>query len=109
MQSLPYSSLTEEQRARVAYLFADALFGTDASAFVYEWDGQDIKGRYQANIKCQVKRVRKVGPASVKVTMVQEVNITDALIQSANMNMDALAALIARQIYQSQIQEEVPA
>jgi hypothetical protein len=104
MQSLPYSSLTNEQRARVDYLFADAIFGTDASAFVYEWDGKDIKGR-TSNQLAVTSRARKLDPASVKVTMVQEVNITNELIQSANMHMDALAALIARKIYQSQFEE----
>jgi hypothetical protein len=51
-------------------------------------------------------RARKLDPASMKVTMVQEVNITNKLIQSANMHMDALAALIARKIFNKQITDQ---
>lgn len=107
MQSLPYSALTDEQRKRVAYLFADEHFGTDASAFAYEWDGRDIRGRHQVSgARSQTKsRAKKIDPASVKVTMLQEVHITDELIRTTTLHMDALAALIANRIQISNPEE----
>ena len=105
MQSLPFSQLTDEQRARVAYLFADSIFGTDANAYAYELnDKGDVKFRSriaQAGY-AEVKRSRKNSP--VMVHMIEEVNITDELIRHASMSMDALAASIAQHIYQSQSQ-----
>jgi len=98
-----FEDLTEQQKERVAYLFADEHFGTDPAAFVYEWDGKDITGRsLSTGRKLNVTRARKVDPASVKVTMIPAVNITPESIQSANMHMDALAALVARSIYSKQ-------
>jgi hypothetical protein len=110
MSSLTYSSLSESQRAQVAYLFADAIFGTDAGAFTYEVKDGNVHGRMMDRTATNgdarsTNRARRISPA--KVTMLQEVNITDELKFTARTNMDALAASIASKLQQSQ--EEVHA
>lgn len=107
MQSLPYSSLSETQRADVAHLFADHIFGTDAGAFVYEVEDGKVCGRVldptAKNSDARSARARQI--PMVKVTMLQEVHITNELIHSARMNMDALAASVANRIH---LNQEVP-
>ena len=104
MQSLPYSSLTQTQRARVAYLFADQAFGTDPAAYLYQVTGDEVQRRKPIQMQAPVtRRARDLAPA--KVTMMQEVNITNELIHTATINMDALAATIANNIHQSKRQE----
>jgi hypothetical protein len=107
MSSLPYSNLNEIQRARVAYLFADAVFGTDTRAYLYELDKQgNVTGRTAAQPTApKAKRAQQSAP--VIVTTAPEVNITDELIQHASMSMDALAAFIAAKLFQISILEEV--
>lgn len=110
MQSLPYSQLDQSQLKQVAYLFADHLFGTDVTAFTYELD-QDgvVKGR--AAVSSQQSAIgRAKQNAPVTVHMIEEVHVTDAQIKHAQMSMDALAASVARELYQrEQIQQEVSA
>lgn len=94
MQSLPYSSLSKSQRAMVAYLFADDIFGADANAFVYEVDGKgEVKSRVSSEQSSVRRRARQNAP--VLVTLIEEVHITDDLIHHAQMSMDALAASVA--------------
>jgi hypothetical protein len=103
MTSLSFSDLNERQLAQVAYLFADSIFGTDAAAFNYELTTNGaVKGRSRIVVlNCAAgKRSRQNSP--VQVHMIEEVNITDELIRHASMSMDALAASIAQNIYQSQ-------
>lgn len=110
MSSLPYTNLNEIQRARVAYLFADDFFGTDASAYLYELDTQgNVTGRTATHPAApKTKRARQSAP--MMVTTAPEVNATNGLIQHAHMSMDALAAFIAAKLYQqSQVLEEVKA
>jgi hypothetical protein len=105
MTSLPFSELTDDQRAQVAYLFADQIFGTDVNAFAYELNEKgEVKGRSRiAQSGCaEVKRSRQNSP--VIVHMIEEVHITEDMINRVNMSMDALAASIAQRIYQSQNQ-----
>jgi hypothetical protein len=106
MNSLPFSQLTDDQRAQVAYLFADSIFGTDASAFAYELNDQgEVKGRSRIATNgdaANQPRARKTN--IVQIHMIEEVNITDELIRHASMSMDALAASVAQRIYQSQSQ-----
>lgn len=107
MSSLPYSNLNEIQRARVAYLFADDFFGTDASAYLYELDTQgNVTGR-TATQHTALKTKRAKQSAPVIVTTAPEVNVTNELIQHASMSMDALAAFIADKLFQISILEEV--
>lgn len=107
MTSLPYSNLNESQRARIAYLFADDVFGTDARAYLYELDKQgNVTGRTAVKPTApKAKRAKQSVP--VIVTTAPEVNITDELIQHAGMSMDALAAFIADKLFQISILEEV--
>jgi hypothetical protein len=107
MTSLPYSNLNESQRARIAYLFADAVFGTDTRAYLYELDKQgNVTGRTATNPTAP-KAMRAKQSAPVIVTTAPEVNITDELIQHASMSMDALAAFVADKLYSTSILEEV--
>jgi hypothetical protein len=110
MQSLHYSELNQSQLDQVTYLFADQHFGTDAAAFSYELD-QDgvIKGRTAISYQHSEKaRARQSAP--VKVIAIQEVHVTEEKIKHASMSMDALAASIARELYQSQkVQQEISA
>ncbi len=108
MQSLSYSQLTEPQLAQAAYLFADAHFGTDANAYLYEVDGRgNVKGRSIPESRRQKAEGRAKRNSPVNVHTVMEVNITDRLTYNAQMNMDALAVSIAEKINQSQELEEV--
>ena len=99
MQQLSHSELNEHQLAQVNYLFADSIFGTNAAAFVYELKNGDVKGRTLASSDFH-RRAKQDSP--IKVTAVEEVNITDEIIRHANMSMDALAASVAEHFYQSQ-------
>lgn len=106
MSSLPYASLSESQRAQVAYLFADHIFGTDVNAFVYEVDGERVKGRVKSVNSEQSSVSRRARQnARVVVTMVEEAYITNEMIAHAQMSMDALAASIAQRLNQSIPQE----
>jgi hypothetical protein len=108
MQSLPYSELNQSQLEQVAFLFADEHFGTDATAFTYELD-QDgtVKGRAAVSGHQSTKaRARQSAP--VTMIAIQEVHITEDQIKHAMMSMDALAASIARELYQrEQVQQEI--
>lgn len=97
MIALSYSSLSDSQRAQVAYLFADHIFGTDAGAFVYEVDSEEIKGRVLAGQQSQV--AQRARTATPKVTMLQEVHITNEMTMQSMSAMNALAASVANQIY----------
>jgi hypothetical protein len=102
MTSLPFSSLTDKQLVQVAYLFADSFFGTDASAFVYEVDGGEVIGRWTMDGgRCTETHIHP----KVNVTVSQEVNVTEEMRKQVNMNMDALSALVAQNIYQHQFEE----
>lgn len=104
MTSLPFSSLNKKQLTQVAYLFADEAFGTDASAYLYELDkGGDVKGRTMD--KQQTAMPRAQMRPEIKITVSQEANVTEEMIQRSRMNMDALAASVARRIYQRQLEE----
>lgn len=99
MSSLSYSSLSKSQRAQVAYLFADAIFGTDASGFVYEVDGEEIRGRRAIDPQKNQVRARRVDLTTPKVTMLQEVHITDEMTIRSMSAMNALAASVANHIH----------
>lgn len=101
MRTIPFSSLNKKQLAQAAYLFADETFGTDASAFVYEVDGEEVKGR----VTREKVEARSWKGDVVKVTLLPEVNITEEMSQRVSMNMDALSASVARKIYQEQFEE----
>jgi hypothetical protein len=106
MQTLPYSSLNEKQLAQVAYLFADQFFGSDASAFVYEVDGKgEVKGRALATKDEGQRTERTKAHSPINVNAIAEVNVTEEMINTANMHMDALAAAVAQKLYQSQFEE----
>lgn len=101
--SLPYLQLDETQRARIAYLFADAHFGGDPAAYLYELDKRGVvTGRTPIHMEA-AGRARQTPP--VLVSVIQEVNPTDEMIARARMSMDALAASIAEHLYQLETQE----
>lgn len=102
MPALSYTSLSDSQRAQVAYLFADHIFGTDAGAFTYEVKDGNVYGRALDRTatngdRRSKQRARQI--PTLKVTMLKEVHITDELIHQARTNMDALAASVANQIH----------
>jgi len=100
--SKPYTALTTDQQARVAYLFADEIFGTDAHAYRYEVDASgDITGRTPLTTP-PAARAQQSAPVMVHT---QEAHVTDLMISHARMNMDALAASIAESIFRSTLQE----
>jgi hypothetical protein len=108
MQSLPYSELSQSQLDQVTYLFADQHFGTDAAAFTYELDQDgEIKGRAAISIQLSAKaRAKQAAP--VTVIAIQEVHVTENQVKHASMSMDALAASIARKLYQTEkVQQEI--
>jgi hypothetical protein len=106
MQSLTHSQLSPVQLDRVAYLFADAHFGTDASAFSYEVDARgNVKGRVSNQRTATSGRSKRGAP--VFVTAIVEVHITDEQISHAHFSMDALAVSIASKIIQLSKLEEV--
>lgn len=85
---IPFSELTDEQRARAAYLFADVHFGTNPDAYEYTLSGADVTGR--------VKRVRgrHVGRAvnpQVIVMRAPEENITEDIAASARGSLIRMA------------------
>lgn len=102
MQSLPHSALNTNQLAQVAYLFADEIFGTDASGFVYLVnDAGAVTGRrYQAE-RLQVGKFRAAG--EVRVTT-QEDEATDEFI-SMHMSAGALIALLTERLMINNFEE----
>lgn len=106
---MQYDELTPAQKAQADYLFADIHFGTDPRAYLYEVDkGGDVIRRSirpaeQSKPEPRTKRARQSAP--VTVTVIQEVNLPDEVIAHARMNMDALAASVAKTLYLSQTQE----
>jgi hypothetical protein len=98
-----FAQLDDTQRAQVAYLFADAHFGTDANSYRYELDrGGNVSGRTPLTI-AMTTRARQSAP--VIVTVIEEVNTTDEMIQLAHTHMDALAASVAQKLFETQYQE----
>ncbi len=111
MQTLAHSQLNDAQLAQVAYLFADAHFGNDARAFVYEVDRRgDVKGRTLAEGQPPAHSGRSKRNAPVNIQTTQEAHVTESMIFifNAQMSMDALAASIAEKLFQhSQIEEVI--
>ncbi|MBI5950181.1 MAG: hypothetical protein HY865_00875 [Chloroflexi bacterium] len=100
----PYSALTAEQRAQVAYLFADEAFGTDASAYLYEVDKGGAVTRRKPDTEKQ-SPLSTARTTSINVKAVRDEHVTAAQVETATMHMDALAAFIAEKIYQPTFEE----
>lgn len=99
MQIIAHAALDQIQIAQIDYLFADAVFGTDASAYLYEIDKRGcVTGRVRVNAKPVTRAAQN---AEVLITA-REVHVNDKDLQTANMHMDALAASIANKLYQRQ-------
>lgn len=90
-----YSSLTPNQREQVAYLFADEFFGTDAGAYLYEVKDGVVTGRTRTGTPAH--RAKQSAPVMVK--MIEEVHVTNEMLMSAHMAMDALAASAAGRMF----------
>lgn len=99
-----YAALTPRQRAQAAYLFADDLFGTDPSAYLYSVDkgGNITKRRTMTKAPKRTTRARLTQP--VQVTLLEEQHLTDELTARAREHFQTFAALLAREI-QNQTQE----
>ena len=104
--NIAFEALTDEQKKKVDYLFADPHFGTDPAAFIYEIEKGQITGRTAITSHPQ-KKLRRAKTTEVKVTVlpVPESEITPQMIGTSNTNMDALAALVARKIYNDEIKQ----
>ena len=101
---LTLSALNKQQSIQVAYLFADHLFGTDASAYLYSLNQRgDVSGR--------TPTASDDGHRTTKgVTVTNIMNCIDdhasgEQIRAAQMHMDALAAEVAMKLYQKHFEE----
>ena len=98
---VPYSALTPDQRAQVADLFADDLFGKDARAYLYDVvNGQVVRRERMAASERCTARVKSINVMTVRCN-----NISAEQIAVAQMHMDALAVSIAEKLYQQQTEE----
>lgn len=89
---MQYSALTSEQKAQVTCLFADESFNTDPAAYQYEVKAGNVigrTGRTQRSTACGLRTIVLTPRAAC---------VTDDQIQTARMNMDALAVSIARKV-----------
>ena len=102
---LGFSELDAAQRARVAYLFADQLCGSDPHGFRYEVDeGGEIRGRVA--LDPQSVKPRKVQAAAFDLLPVP--SPTPAEIARARQAFDALALIIYRRMKEAAYDESVP-
>lgn len=88
-----YSALTDEQRARVAYLFADNHFGTDPRGYEYQVKGGDIRRSPLANENPSTARIK-----SMRVMAVRDEHLTAAQMDDATNAMESMAYTIAQRI-----------
>jgi hypothetical protein len=96
MQS--FTDLTPNQRGQVDRIFADELFGTDAGAYLYHVDGNgNVTGRQPKDAQAATVSTKRVTEFKIKSRVVLA---TDEQIKTAQMHMDALAASVARKLYQ---------
>lgn len=103
MQTVSFSALDQGQLAQVAYLFADEIFGTDASAFEYELNGKgNLTGRRTA-ARIEGLRVNDKGGRS---TGMRVTACKDAITNARDvMSIDALSALLAKKFMEYQLEE----
>lgn len=98
----PYANLTAAQKEQVAYLFCDSFFGTDATCFEYELEGDQVARRRALTAsKPGLQKIIK----SVNVTSMQEPHASDDQIASASLVFDFLAQQVAEQIFNTQPME----
>lgn len=89
---MQYAALTASQRAQVAYLFADAHFGTDVNAYAYLVDARgNVTGRRPNQLQPRDgSRTRRDQP--VKVATAPEPTAAHGI------HPQTLAAILAREI-----------
>ena len=103
-----YSALTAAQREQAAYLFADAILGTDPHTYEYEVCGDEVIGRSRlAQNSDERSRVRKPHTVQVNI-LVQEVPdsyITVEMNRNAKQAIDSFARSVVERMFQPQPQE----
>jgi len=99
-----FSSLTPTQQDQAAYLFADEIFGTDASAFDYEVQDNNVIGRTKLNANSQQLSVRKPHTVLVNVS-VREVPAEFVTIEMDRQSAYAIQS-IARSVVARLIQSQ---
>jgi len=98
-----YQSLTSQQRAQVAYLFADDVFGADPSAYEYEVNGGMVAGR--TAISDQRPAVRKKPhniAAHVTVRETPEAYVTTQAQRETDLAIQSIARSVVERIIKSQ-------
>lgn len=101
-----FHELDDQQKAKVEYLFADASFNTNPENFLYEIDSKgNVSGRRNKTPEAQapLRRASKKTEVKVIVLPVPELEITPEIVGTMETNMDALAAYMARNIFNNQI------
>ena len=99
MADLPFSSLTPNMCARVAYLFADQSFGSDPAAYVYEMDDKgEITGRKSKIMTINNKYPLRVG-GRISLFLYTEPSPTHEQQLRANLTYVRLADILGRQIH----------
>jgi hypothetical protein len=104
MQSLPHSALDQCQLEQVAYLFADAVFGTDATGFTYDIDPRGMVAGRTANNRTHYGKSRAKDLRVLSQQEVMTANLDPELY--AHSSTDALSAILAKKL-QQQLLEEV--
>lgn len=111
-----YSALTPAQQARAQYLFADALLGTDPSAYEYQLRGEDVIGRarvtslqspassHQSPASANVRKPHSVR-LNVAIQEVPETYITVEMIRNTEQAIQEIARSLAAAMLQTQTQE----
>lgn len=107
MPALAYEALNEKQAAQVAYLFCDELFATDPRAYLYELDREgDVCTRTLIN---PVSPERAQHKPTVKLIAQVDAYPSQEALDRAAAAMDSLAASLAEQIYQHQMENIIHA
>lgn len=103
-----HSSLTHAQRAQVAYLFADDAFGTDASAYEYETEGDKVTGRSRIAKDGEHRGKRKPHHVAVRVE-VREVHspfVTGQMQRDAQVTYQVIARSVVERIINQEVSHE---
>ena len=94
-----YLSLTHAQRARVEYLFADDVFGTDPTSYEYEVNARgEVTGRTRISRSGREETMSKRQPSAV-ITVRAEETITEEALSNQIQFMKSLASRIIQSQY----------
>ncbi len=95
MPRLSYSALDDGQRAQIAHLFADSLFGTDASLYEYEINNGVIVSRQATRPAPRTTTIKTVTVKTMEAAAEEHINHP--------MPISALSAIVINNL--SQLEE----